>query len=57
MSRVRGVLSDGSVRYPRRSSRVLVRDLGVSSQAVYAASSLVGRETEMKSVDLERWSS
>ena len=43
------------VLYLGRSGRVLARELGVSPQAVYAASSRVRREIEIKPVDLERW--
>jgi putative transposase len=41
-------------RYPYCGG-VLARELGVSPQAVYAASSRVRREMEIKAVDLERW--
>ena len=55
LSRARAVLSYVWVLYLGRSGRVLARELGVSPQAVYAASSRVRREMEIKPVDLERW--
>jgi len=55
LSRARAVLSYVWVLYLGRSGRVLARELGVSPQAVYAASSRVRRKMEIRPVDLERW--
>ena len=55
LSRARAVLSYVWVLYLGRSGRVLARELGVSPQSVYAASSRVRRQMKIKPVDLERW--
>jgi hypothetical protein len=55
LSRARAVLSYVWVQYLGRSGRALARELGVSPQAVYAASSRVRCKMEIKPVGLERW--
>lgn len=55
VSRARAVVSYVWTRYLGRSGREVARELGVSPQAIYAASCRVGQDIRISSVDLERW--
>jgi len=43
------------VRYLGQSGRALAQELGVRSQAVYAAAGRGGQDIEIAPVDLKRW--
>jgi len=55
VSRARAVLCYVWTNYLRQSGRELARELGVSPQAVYAASSRVERDGGLDAKTLERW--
>jgi hypothetical protein len=55
VSRARAVLCYVWMHYLGQSGRVLAEKLGVSSQAVYAASSRVERNGGLDAEVLERW--
>ncbi|MDL1958600.1 MAG: hypothetical protein LWW99_04380, partial [Deltaproteobacteria bacterium] len=55
VSRARAALCYVWTYYLGKSGRVLAEELGVSSQAVYAASSRVERDGGLDAKALERW--
>ena len=55
VSRARAVLCYVWMHYLGQSGRVLAEELGVSPQAVYAASSRVERDGGLDAEALERW--
>ena len=55
LSRARAVFCYVWMHYLRQSGRVLAKELGVSPQAVYAASSRVERDGGLDAEVLERW--
>ncbi len=55
VSRARAILSYVWTRHLGRSGRALAQELGVSPQAVYAASKRVGQDIHLRHEDLQRW--